>query len=124
MSHELYQRIGRRIREARHGRFSQAELAKHLGYSQAAVSKFERGLRTLSLPDLLRISEILNKPLAYFIDDEPHTSESGHDFQSEIQRLGLSVIPLFHTDGITEHVIREQSPQYVTMPDNFLHGAD
>jgi Zn-dependent peptidase ImmA (M78 family)/DNA-binding XRE family transcriptional regulator len=61
----------RQIRDARIERgLSQADLAKRTGRTQAAVSLWESGKRTLGLDDLLDLSRELQKDLDYFLPPE------------------------------------------------------
>lgn len=65
-----YEKIGKKLQEAREeAQMSQGELAKKIGCSQASLSNYELGKRRLYLADLQRISEILGKPIIYFIED-------------------------------------------------------
>ena len=61
--------IGRRIRAARQGRYTQAELAEQLGVSKSLVSRWEAGSRQPPLTKLGQLSRLLGKPLSYFIPD-------------------------------------------------------
>lgn len=61
--------IGRRIRAARQGRYTQAELAEQLGVSKSLVSRWEAGTRQPPLTKLGQLSRLLRKPLSYFIPD-------------------------------------------------------
>ena len=60
--------VARQIRDARIDRgMSQADLARRTGRTQAAVSLWESGKRTLGLDDLLDLSHELQKDLSYFL---------------------------------------------------------
>jgi transcriptional regulator with XRE-family HTH domain len=67
---KAYEQIGRKLQKAREGAgMSQEELAGRLGYTQASLSNYELGKRRLYLSDLQRISQILSKPITYFLED-------------------------------------------------------
>ncbi len=60
--------IVKRIKEARiERRFTQQDIAKHLGRSTAAISELERGKVQVSASDLYQIAQLLNKPIEYFL---------------------------------------------------------
>lgn len=64
--------IGAAIREARLSRgVTQDDLARLLGVDRTMVSRYERGLRTLSAPALLHIFRYLQYPLSKL---DSHTS--------------------------------------------------
>jgi len=69
---DLYKQIGSRIRRAREALgYSQEELGQLLGYSATAIYYFENGIRKVKIEDLKRIAEILEKPIEYFLQEEP-----------------------------------------------------
>ena len=60
----LRSELGRRIVKTRmRQRWSQAELARHLGAPRERLGKWERGLNAPSLEDLATLSEVLEVPL-------------------------------------------------------------
>lgn len=66
-------KIGQRIQEARtEVGISQQVLADRITSSQAAVSHYESGTRSVPLGILIQIAKELRKPLSYFlgVDDE------------------------------------------------------
>jgi len=66
---KAYELIGKKLQKAREeAGMSQEELAKKLGYTQASLSNYELGKRRLYLSDLKRISQILSKPITYFLE--------------------------------------------------------
>ena len=68
----LYKRIGNRIRQARETLgLSQEELARLVGRSSTAISYFETGARRVKIEDLQRLAKVLNKPIDYFLQQEP-----------------------------------------------------
>lgn len=61
--------IGRKIQMAREEKgLTQEQLAKALGCSQSALSNYEKGKRRLYLSHMEKLSEILDKPLEYFLE--------------------------------------------------------
>jgi len=73
--------ITKRIREARLERkFTQQDLANHLGKTAAAISEIERGKVQVNASDLYQISQFLNKPIEFFYGED----FSGKDIQDLI----------------------------------------
>lgn len=70
-----FKEIGRKIQEAREETgLTQADLAKALGLTQAALSNYELGKRRLYLHQIEKISHLLGRDLAYFVgpgDEDP-----------------------------------------------------
>jgi transcriptional regulator with XRE-family HTH domain len=59
--------LGQRIREARQERkISQRRFAEHISRRQAAVSQMENGLMDSDATTLLKMAEVLEKPITYF----------------------------------------------------------
>ena len=83
-------RIGRKIRLARkQAGYTQAQLAKKLGRTGAAVAYLEQGKRRISLDVLEKIALMTNRPLGFFYEDQaPSTSGLGAQLQSLQQQLG------------------------------------
>lgn len=75
---EHLQQIGSLIRDARqHRGWTQQELATHLGTSQSAINRIERGGQNVTLETLARISESLQTPLVRFGGANPHLRVTG-----------------------------------------------
>lgn len=67
--------LGRRIQAAREQKkLSQEELAGAIGCSQSALSNYEKGKRKIYLSQLEKLSEVLEKPVDYFVEclEEPN----------------------------------------------------
>lgn len=81
-----YREIGRKIQKAREeAGLSQEELAARLGCTQAALSNYELGKRRLYLSQLERISQVLGKPITYFLEaGEPDTQAPAHLLQDPL----------------------------------------
>jgi len=61
--------IGIKIQLAREEKgLSQEQLARAMGCSQSALSNYEKGKRRLYLSQLEILSQILDKPLDYFVE--------------------------------------------------------
>lgn len=73
---KAYEQIGRKLQKAREEMgLSQEELARRLGYTQPSLSNYELGKRRLYLADLEKICIILQKPIAYFLEDQELNNE-------------------------------------------------
>lgn len=59
--------LGERIRKARKGKMTQAELAHSLGVHEITIRRWELGERTPDVEDLKKISETLSVPLEEFL---------------------------------------------------------
>lgn len=107
----IYRDIGKRLQRAREeAKLSQEELASLLGITQAALSNYELGKRRLYLQNLEQIASILNKPIAYFLEEEPVAettpSEAGDDMSEtakEIIKL-VSELPDEEMESILEFI--------------------
>ena len=63
--------IGSRVREARkHNNLTQKDIADHLGRTAASISELERGRVQISATDLMKIAELLIKPIEYFYGED------------------------------------------------------
>ncbi len=90
--------IGIKIQMAREEKgINQEQLARALGCSQPALSNYEKGKRRLYLSHLEKLSEILDKPLEYFMENngQPKTEEETqavhpgfNELMHAIQQLG------------------------------------
>ena len=62
--------VGQKIRELRKTRrLQQKKLAQMIGVTPGALTNFENGRRRISLDWLQKISEALDTPIAYFLED-------------------------------------------------------
>ena len=69
-------RIGKIIREARlNQKITQEQLSEAVDVTPAFIGHIERGSRSLSLPTLAGIANILNIPMYYFFSDEDITPD-------------------------------------------------
>ncbi|MEO3806114.1 XRE family transcriptional regulator [Nonomuraea sp. B1E8] len=64
--------VGTRVAEARRGRgYSQDDLAAELGVDRTAITKIEAGRRQVNSLELVRLSEVLERPLQWFVSLPP-----------------------------------------------------
>lgn len=74
---ELYQEIGSRVRQAREDKgLSQDEVSEALGIGRAGISNIEYGRAQLSVGDLIDLSAILEKPIAWLLKGDSGEPES------------------------------------------------
>jgi transcriptional regulator with XRE-family HTH domain len=107
----IYRDIGKRLQRAREeAQMSQEELAGLLGITQAALSNYELGKRRLYLQNLEQIASILNKPIAYFLEEEtkietaiPPAGEDAGEITGEINKL-ISELPDEELENILEFI--------------------
>ncbi|MCK2219503.1 XRE family transcriptional regulator [Actinomadura sp. ATCC 31491] len=65
--------VGARVAEARKARgYSQDHLASELGVDRTAITKIEAGRRQVNSLELVRLSEVLERPLQWFVSLPPH----------------------------------------------------
>lgn len=76
-----FKNIGQKIQTARDKKgMSQEQLARALGCSQSALSNYEKGKRRLYLSHLEKLSQILDQPLEYFVENNPGTEVTEYHF--------------------------------------------
>ncbi|MCA9884922.1 MAG: helix-turn-helix domain-containing protein [Anaerolineae bacterium] len=103
-------RFGERVRRARLDMgLKQEELAKILGTSQAVVSNVENGVSAISVSDLPRWADALNKPIMYFYDEHA----------LDWQRRALDVLAMFPEDQL-EVILKMLKYMALGMHDNNL----
>ncbi|CAG9411921.1 helix-turn-helix domain-containing protein [Providencia alcalifaciens] len=89
---KLNEKIGRFIRNARIGKgLSEKELASLISVSQQQISRYERGISTLSIENILRILNALNIHFDEF---------SSMVIKPEQNRLFNLLIDELETDGV------------------------
>lgn len=71
---------------------SQSEVARYVGVSVQAVSKWEKGLSCPSIKSITLLTKLFNKPLAYFMEDGQATigkhDDRGMESVTEIYKIG------------------------------------
>ncbi len=93
--------IGYKIQMVREEKgISQEQLARVLGCSQSALSNYENGKRRLYLSQLEKLSEILEKPLEFFVDIPMSANFS--------PAIGTSNQPVFDLITSIYHLNQEQ----------------
>jgi transcriptional regulator with XRE-family HTH domain len=66
-----FKEIGSKIQQAREARgYSQKQLARQVGFSQSALSNYEKGKRRLYLSQLEQIAQALNMPIDFFMESK------------------------------------------------------
>lgn len=74
-------KLGKKIKLARiELDLNQTDLAKKIGALQKSISRYENGLSLPSLETLAKLSKVLKKSMAYFMEDQP----SGEYFSGKI----------------------------------------
>ena len=72
--------LGRRLREAReYLGLSQEQVADHLGIPRPSVSTIEAGKRRITFLELKRLAALYRRPLDYFSDDVPASTDETTD---------------------------------------------
>jgi transcriptional regulator with XRE-family HTH domain len=67
---DFYEYIGAKIKEAREAQgLSQPDLGEKIGYSGTAISYYENAKRKISVLDLVKIANALNRPYQYFLQE-------------------------------------------------------
>ncbi|HLR40089.1 MAG TPA: helix-turn-helix transcriptional regulator, partial [Virgibacillus sp.] len=68
------QHIGKKIKQARLGnKKTQQQIADQCGISKSMLSKIENGQTSSAVATLSKISEALEVPLSWILDDHPET---------------------------------------------------
>jgi transcriptional regulator with XRE-family HTH domain len=99
-SKKLYQTIGDNLRRARKEMgMSQKDLANNLAFSNTTISKIENGSRKLGLDELSRFSDVLNKPIDYFVGNAFNT-EQPDEAILQIRRVERLLIPIWDNIGL------------------------
>lgn len=69
-------KLGQKIQAAREEKkMSQEQLANAIGCSQSALSNYEKGKRRIYLTQLEKLSETLDKPISYFVENDEDNLE-------------------------------------------------
>jgi transcriptional regulator with XRE-family HTH domain len=99
-SKKLYQTIGDNLRRARKEMgMSQKDLANSLAFSNTTISKIENGYRKLGLDELSRFSDVLNKPIDYFVGNA-FNAEQPDEAILHIRRVERLLIPIWDNIGL------------------------
>lgn len=113
---DLYKQIGQRIKRALEEQgVSQEQLAAHLGYTPATISRYLSGERRISLPDIQRTARFLRRPLAEFVEDDIEGLQLDPKFSAVLTNLGVVVLPIYATVNAGEPAFVMEDPEYVTL---------
>ncbi len=94
-----YEQIGQKLQKAREeAGLSQEELAKELGCTQASLSNYELGKRRLYLADLQHISQLLSKPITYFLEESQNDNTEHSNLNSLLKEKYIKEILLAARD--------------------------
>lgn len=103
-------RVGERIRELRkRSGIPQNVLAKAVGISPGALTNFEKGRRRISLDWLQKIADVLDTPVAYFLEEETRES-AGHPKERRLLAAWRKLTPVLQRDFL--HLIITLSKQW------------
>lgn len=95
-------------------RLSQKELAKKIGVSESTISKWEKGKHEPKIEQVQLMSDILDKPLAYFFSDEWINIDP-------IPNDGIAYIPVIGAIACGSPILAtENVERYVEMPKSTL----
>ena len=84
----LYQRIGRRIAEAREAAsITQEELAYQIGESALTISRWENAARKPNVEDVVKLAEALNMDILFFIEENPQKDDSVSQLNRAVENL-------------------------------------
>ena len=83
--------IGKRIKEARNNKnLTQAQLAELIDVSTSYLGMMERALGHVSLENIIKISNVLEMPIAFFVQDsiaQPNESDIDKQINNELSML-------------------------------------
>lgn len=75
------------IREARKAKnMTMKELGEKIGCTEAAVSNYELGKRSLNYEDLLIIAEALDTTVAFLVNGDDGSNDTGRNYSDEKSR--------------------------------------
>lgn len=120
-SNNLLSKVGQnlslKLRQARGSR-KQREIQKALGFSQAVLSKMERGHREPTALELKRLADFYKKPLSFFFNEEPiiQTPLPQTQLLSPItpHTYPVPVTPEL-LQGITQNIVTHFQPQKIIL---------
>ncbi len=105
--------LGQKIQIAREEkRMTQEQLANAIGCSQSALSNYEKGKRRIYLSHLEKLSEVLDKPLEYFV--EGFADNAGNDYPTTDANQDSNLIRLIN-------IIYTLRPDERKQVEDFIH---
>lgn len=91
---QLYERIGRRIAQARdEKRLKQDQLGEMIEESAITISRWENATRKPNVEDLDKLARALGRDVAYFVEEDPKEIEN-----EELRQLNRSLEQLSPED--------------------------
>ena len=77
-----YKLVGNKVKKARREKgITQEKFAEELGVSVSFISQVESGDKKFNLTRISEVSQILEKPVGYFIDGYTEEAGTGSDFE-------------------------------------------
>lgn len=98
-----FKEIGKKIQIAREEKgITQIELSKMLGITQAALSNYELGKRRLYLHQIEEIARNLDKPIAYFLDEDSFLNKEDYKISDDAVKFITNKISRLNNDDMTK----------------------
>lgn len=96
------------------GNITQAQLAKKLDLSPSAVSAWERGANKPLMDVIVKMSEMFDKPITYFLDVEDVTDT-----------VDVASLPVYGNVSCGYGAVIQETPEsYEATPKDWLNGGD
>jgi transcriptional regulator with XRE-family HTH domain len=112
--------IGNKVRMARlEAKMSQMELGDHLGVTFQQIQKYEKGSNRVSARDIVRIGQILNRPVEWFVGSAAIKPTAKQQKRSDFlaTREGNLIV------DITMTLPQEIQNAIITLARNLAHGV-
>lgn len=107
-------KLGQKIQMAREEkRMTQGQLAEAIGCSQSALSNYEKGKRRIYLSQLEKLSEVLEKPLEYFVDEFGDNSIESYSVANTPDSELIRLMNIIYTLNAEERQQVENFIQYL-----------
>ncbi len=86
--------IGERIKEERIKKvYTQDFVGEYVGVSKVSICGYEKGTRTPSIQNIIKLAEILEKDVDYLIGTDVNViAESGEPYQVKMSSADISII--------------------------------
>ncbi|MGX9688645.1 helix-turn-helix domain-containing protein [Deinococcus wulumuqiensis] len=82
---QIYERLGRRLAEAREvARLTQEQLGGLVSESAITISRWENASRRPTVDDVMKLAEALERDIYFFLEEEP-------EIQTSVQQLNRAV---------------------------------
>jgi transcriptional regulator with XRE-family HTH domain len=113
----LYRAIGAWLRAVRLAcGVSQEELAERLGIERVTLSRYESGARTLPLATLVRVAELLRRPITAFL---PNSAEASAPASPPLSTAASHQQPT-HADIARIGAMLAEHPELIPSTQSFL----